>query len=316
MERLSYDVLYRIVNLSLSNAFVISKILAARADILPAIEKHITASYEELVRKRWSGLIYPKYEIQKKLPELSLIKDICMSNNIAAMKIFEEKLRFQYKSILYNWSIESAILLSGAFGNIEILRYLLVECKHPLICSFDIWSNSPTETLDFLKNELCVEPSNDAFFKMMRNNQVDFLTYLPKSLSEKTVFLAYRLMGCCSSWETNFQIETLNVSPEDLTEEEKYLWKLYLSNSIPIWRVQKYVWENFNSYPTEYELEESIRELLSLWYENEESLKGTKFIMETLGYEPSMELLDEFLIDLGKSEELKSYILDFMNIEE
>src|ERR1700710_1333953 len=90
----SYDFLCNIIKLHRDHPFIIEKIITARPELWGCIESDLqNHTYEELVVKDYSGLLYPKWIKQDDKPPIDILINATVLDKPNFFKVIAEKYR-------------------------------------------------------------------------------------------------------------------------------------------------------------------------------------------------------------------------------
>lgn len=337
-SRICFDIVEKLLWKSVSKAFVAEKILTAREDIFRHVCTQLKElTYQDLLSRRWIGLIYPKWMVSKELPLLDLMVDASLLNVPQVIEIYHTHFRSMYRKIVYEWTIQSCIKMAINFGNVKVLEYIFSENKvkrENFEYAYDVFVYSTEDVIDFVYRKLGIAPTPDAFYNMMcLNTNVNFVPYIPEDIPVKVVMIAY---GMFHDREENHAKEDdamrdllglISNGPSiTLTKDERIICQRYCEipmwqyvdeeenqqeedddidviEHFPIWKVLRYLWEWFRTYPPTYDLETCFAEIV----ENKD-LEGLAFLVEDLGYIPRDPY--QFYDELLKEKEMARFVMD------
>src|SRR6478609_834615 len=221
------------------------------------------------------------------------------------------------KCIALSISFQNLDILKYIVTRRNLKSEYFMERQH----SFDIFVYSSEDVIDYMYNDVGVKPSPSTFYQMMSlNTDVNFVPYIPKEIPVKVVMIAYGMFHDREKVLINNEIMTeldklCNQEYEEgksvkLTTEERAICRQYceipmwefetendddehdehvhchddinVHDNVPIWKVLRYLWGWFQSYPSNYDLQGCFADVI-----DSKDLDGLRFLVEDLGFTPS-----------------------------
>jgi hypothetical protein len=341
LDRLSFELIIHLIQISLEHCFVVEKIVRAIPSALYTIsDKLVNKSYSELLHMNYYGVMYVKWKRTGEIPTVYFLKEAVVLNKVDALRIYDKYFRsLASREPGYVYSMDQCTQLACNLGHLDVLNYMYVECKRPfpdhIVHQIFVHSDSQ-DIIDFLTQTLGVKPARNTFYEMMcSNTSIDFTTCIPEGVPIRAILLAYgsiygdddssmvrkllQLKDQCSKEELTFSRDELQIYLTHCDIHIPEAWQQ--AHMIPHeyrfedvedarhWKLLEYLWYHFEHFPSECDLGSIFVDTLY-----NKDIDGVKFLFEKLGWRPRD--IGRFYDAIFEDSKVADYVMQFLTIDE